>query len=460
MAIEEVLDHRTGPGPRRVPQTWVTRAATRWMLGLLVVVLLALVLRLAALAATHPLPLTNDPADYSRVALSIAHGHGYPPSDVVPVGGPSAFRPPGFPFFLAGIYKISGESVTVARAVQALLGAAIVALEALIALELWGPTVGLVAGFLAAIFPPLIIDGITLLSEPLFVTLVLAAVLSSLRWRRSGRVPWLVAAGALTGLAILTRQNAELLVIPLLFAARRNSSWRHLRTYRAPAALLACTVVVVLPWTIRNAVDLHGFVPVSDQDGYTLAGTYNATSQAQNGAWITAKEDPTVDATITRYGRQGELALDSRLRSQAVNFALDHPGYLFNVALHNTLRLFNLGGTQYETGVVRGEDNLGRDWGRLMTLGLFPFLVLAVAGLFTRAARRAPRWFWAVPIVMLPAIMVLASNRIRAPIDPFLLILGALALTELVPRAVRRKIQFSWTGRRRLHRLRLVRSTA
>jgi hypothetical protein len=40
---------------------------------------------------------------------------------------------------------------------------------------------------------------------------------------------------------------------------------------------------------------------------------------------------------------------------------------------------------------------------------------------------------------MLASIMVLASNRIRAPIDPFLLILGALALTELLPKAVGRR---------------------
>ena len=418
---------------------WPTTVQTRWRAGLIGVVLVAFILRLGAVAGTHGLALTNDPADYNHIARSIADGHGYPPSGVVPVGGVSAFRPPGYPFFLAGVYRITGDSVTAGRVAQALLGAVAVGLIALIALELWGPVVGLVAGLLAAIFPPLIIDGMTLLSEPLFVTCMLAAIWGVLRWRRGGAIPWLVAAGVLTGLSILTRQNGELVLLPLLFAARRNGSWRQLRSYAAPALLLACTVAVVLPWTIRNAVELHGFVPVSDQDGYTLAGTYNATSRSQNGLWIVATRDPAMAGVVAHHGRQGELVLDRELRSQARKFALAHPGYLFSVAAHNTLRLFNLAGTNFEREAARGDYNLGSGWARLMTLGLFPFLVLALAGLFTRAARRAPAWFWAIPILMWIPIMVLATNRIRAPIDAFLLILGALALTELIPRWLRRR---------------------
>ena len=408
-----------------------------WRTGLIAVVLVGLLVRLGAVAATHGLPLTNDPLDYDHIARSIADGHGYPPSHVS--GGASAFRPPGFPVFLAGVYKVTGGSVTAGRVAQALLGVAVVGLIALIALELWGPVVSLAAGALAAVFPPLIIDGMTLMSEPLFVACLLSAVLSTLYWRRSGRVRWLVAAGVVTGLAILTRQNGELLLLPLLFAARRSGSWRQLRSYAPAGALLACTLAVVLPWTIRNAVELHAFVPVSDQDGYTLVGTYNATSRAQHGLWIIGNQDPAIAAQVARYSRQGEVALDSRLRAQARRFALAHPGYLFDVAFHNTLRLFNLGGMGYEREVARGDYNLGPGWARLMTFGLFPFLVLALAGLFTRAARRALPWFWAIPLLMWLPVMVLANNRIRAAIDPFVLILGALALIEFVPRWFKRR---------------------
>jgi len=35
---------------------------------------------------------------------------------------------------------------------------------------------------------------------------------------------------------------------------------------------------VVAPWTIRNAVVMHALIPVSDETGGTLAGTYNPVS--------------------------------------------------------------------------------------------------------------------------------------------------------------------------------------
>src|SRR4051794_38288627 len=123
------------------------------------IVLVALAVRLVAIAATPHIPLASDPADYARHASSIAAGHGYPSSAVVRAGGATAIRPPAYPHLLAGVYKVSGDSVLAGRVVQAVIGAAIVAVIALVALELFGPLTAIVAGALAAIFPPLIVDG-------------------------------------------------------------------------------------------------------------------------------------------------------------------------------------------------------------------------------------------------------------------------------------------------------------
>src|SRR3954447_13768925 len=292
-----------GPFP-----TGPTRSRVALVAG--AIVLVALAVRLGAIAATPHIALASDPADYARHARSISAGHGYPSSAVVRAAGATAIRPPAYPYLLAGVYKISGGSVLAGRVAQAAIGAAIVGVIALVALELFGPTTAVVAGALAAIFPPLIVDGMTLLSDPLFVLLELTALLAALRWRATGRPPWLIAAGVLAGLSILTRQNGELLLIPLLFAVRRPGPWRSVGTYKAPVVLLACVVLIVLPWTIRNAVVMHAFVPVSDQDGYTLAGTYNSTSRAHSGEWITANQDPSMDRLIARSPAISEVALD------------------------------------------------------------------------------------------------------------------------------------------------------
>jgi hypothetical protein len=58
---------------------------------------------------------------------------------------------------------------------------------------------------------------------------------------------------------------------------------------------------------------------------------------------------------------------------------------------------------------------------------------LAAVGLFTREARRAPQWLWAIPILLaLSVILVNAETpRFRSPIDPYLIMLAACALVSL-----------------------------
>jgi hypothetical protein len=56
--------------------------------------------------------------------------------------------------------------------------------------------------------------------------------------------------------------------------------------------------------------------------------------------------------------------------------------------------------------------------------------VLAIAGAFTRRARTAPLWFWAVPIFLFVSVVWLGTGgaRFRSPVDPFLILLAASAV--------------------------------
>jgi hypothetical protein len=90
----------------------------------------------------------------------------------------------------------------------------------------------------------------------------------------------------------------------------------------------------------------------------------------------------------------------------------------------------------------------GRDWwqvsGRTLSLPgwtadvsgvvFLVFLVLAAVGAFTAAARVPPRWFWLMPVLMLLSVLfVVGETRFRAPTDPFVVLLSALAVARLVP---------------------------
>ena len=70
------------------------------------ILLLALLLRVGYVAVTPEYTFVHDASDYDRHAMSIARGDGYPgaqsPDRV------SAFRPPAYPYLLAGAYKVAG----------------------------------------------------------------------------------------------------------------------------------------------------------------------------------------------------------------------------------------------------------------------------------------------------------------------------------------------------------------
>ncbi len=62
--------------------------------------------------------------------------------------------------------------------------------------------------------------------------------------------------------------------------------------------------------------------------------------------------------------------------------------------------------------------------------------LLALAGLATRAARAAPRWPWAVPVLFALSVVFInvETPRFREPVDPFLLVLAGAAVSAVVTR--------------------------
>lgn len=408
--------------------------------------LLALAIRIGVVVETRDYAPQTDDRDFDRVALSIAEGRGYPPTTLSADGGPSAFRPPGFAYALGGVYAatgVPGERARwdLARAGEAALGTVAVALTGLIALMAFGTTTGLVALGLAAVYPPLVLTSASLLSETLFIPLVLGAVVAALAYRRApASMRWAAAAGALAGLATLTRSNGLLLVLPLAvavaFAARGTAARGAARPGRAPAVLLAAFVLTVAPWTIRNAVELDAFVPVTTQGGFGLAGTYNAQSRDRadvRAAWRVPSLVPEYDAVIRQPGLS-EPDVSRSLRRRSLSFLRSDPGYLAEVCYWNVRRLLNLADAIDLERILWRDYGVGPGLSDASVVGFWLAAVLALGALATRAGRSAVRrsspLLWAAPVVLVASAVPIAGNmRYRIPADPFILVLTALALT-------------------------------
>ena len=127
-----------------------------------------------------------------------------------------------------------------------------------------------------------------LMTEPLSATLLIGAVLAFLRASDDNDWRWAGATGLLAGALTLVRAEfiVLLLLLPLLALVRRP---QELRAAALPAAAIALgAVLVIAPWTIRNASALDRFVPVSTGGGKTL---YIGTNLEADGDAVKLRAD-------------------------------------------------------------------------------------------------------------------------------------------------------------------------
>ena len=278
------------------------------------------------LAVAHWLP--NDAPDDGRVYAQIARNtleqHVYSHATEAPYD-PTLIRLPGYPLFLASIYSIFGHTNNGAvRIVQALVDTATCAVIALLAFY-WQPdekrkrATAIAALALAAICPFTTIYSATILTEVpttfLVMTMFLAATIGfrktfttedtekDLGKRKSFRhaLLWWGLAGLLGGLAVMFRPDSGLflaaigitLVVtalfgvppldglmskkqdspeggtanekPHIFALPAHSEFS--RTIAAGALFSFAFILVLLPWTIRNARVFHLFQPLAPSHG-------------------------------------------------------------------------------------------------------------------------------------------------------------------------------------------------
>jgi len=409
-----------------------------WAVGLLL--LLGLALRVLYVLHTQNFVARVDARSYDYLAKTLAKGHGWG-------YGTSAYRPPGYPIFLAGIYLLVGiphqvnPSWTDARLVEAVFSTIGVGLIGLMAWQVAGRAAALIALFIAALYLPLVLVGDSLMSESLFVLLVLIATNCALRARVARRRWWwIVAAGVFSGFAALTRGNGLVVGIALalvVWTVRPRWSWRALA---APLVLVLVMCLTISPWTIRNANAQHAFIPVTTELGTTLGGTYNDTAAKKRFMWQIGGY-PNYHS-IKSNKKLTEAQRDSQLTSAVFRYIGKHPLYPVEATFWNTMRLLELQGrrvsrmTAYaDTFATAGVDDVG-------VVNFWIVAVLAIVGAFTLSARRMPRSLWAVPLLLwiTTAPIVAGTPRHRAAMDPFVILLAACGVKALVAAVARSRL--------------------
>lgn len=293
-----------------------------WWVG--AAALVALVLRVAwGLWVDRPPEAFIDPARYVGYGRAIADGRGM----IEPLTGrPTAYYPPGYPWFV-GIVTWLGQPftdsvVTLVVLVQAVLGSVSVLLGALIGRVLAGRRAGIVAAFGLALYPNLVFHSGAVLGETLYNVLFLAfcATVVTAPWPEGLTTRRVLGAGLLLGLAVLVRP-ISLAIIPVAALAWWVGT-RQLRVVvRSTLVLTVAVVAAIVPWTVRNAVRMDAFVPISTNTGENLCIGHAAGA---TGSFTLQSECDTKASLMD--GPAGEVAADREKQRIAFRAMADRPG--------------------------------------------------------------------------------------------------------------------------------------
>jgi 4-amino-4-deoxy-L-arabinose transferase-like glycosyltransferase len=398
------------------------RTDVRWAAGL---ALFALVLRLAFVLGYGQDPGAGFPANdtlaYDLLGRSLASGDGYNS-----FAGASVQWPPAYPFLLGAVYGIFGAGVTHALVLNAVLGAATVALLYWLALRVLGRRAAIACAALLAIFPGQILIADVMLSETLYTLELVAFVAAALALGRRPRS--LALLGVLAGLAALTR--GEGFFFPLIVLAMGLRPAERRAALRQAAVVAGVMLLTVVPWTVRNAIVADAFVPVSTNSSTTLWSGHNPSADG----------GPRFRVDIRQRSKLRGAALEveeARIqRRDAIDFALRNPRRELEL-IPLKLRRHLTGDSQVITKWINTDTD--RPMGKTATdaaklwADVFWYALLAAtlasAVLFGRRLWRDPalRGMLAFMAITIPlyGFVYYGNFRYRIPLEPLMIVVAA-----------------------------------
>lgn len=259
------------------------------------------------------------------------------PDPVDPPTRPLIQRMPGYPLFLASVWRVTGRQAYLpAQWLQVVLGSLLPLLLYGAARRLFGETAGIVAGTITAINPPMawlsvvpLYDGFVLLLAGLVIWLLARA-----EGRGQPLADW-----ALLGLAAAVGvyfKSTFLIVPPLVVAAAAPRLGLRRAALRGALAV-GIPLLALLPWVVRNerlydrAILTNTFFWATVWEGFGEIGNdFGAVlDDRATYAMVTAGQPEIVYAS-PEY--------DDLIRPRVLEVLKTRPGFLVRLAAHRVLR--------------------------------------------------------------------------------------------------------------------------
>ena len=363
------------------------------------------------------------------IAGHLAAGHGFAAG---PAGAPAptASLAPVAPAALSVALRVTHSHPFALPALAIFAGAVATLAAARLVTGLHGPTAGRAAGWAVAL-SPLLAAGATLPGPALFGLLMLLALTAGAEWLRTPRRARAVGVGALCGLAALTAPVGTI-TAPLLLAW----GWRPLgltlparERLNQSALLILGFVGVVVPWAVRNSIELGAPVGVTTSTGVALRSGNNPSiwdTPALRGGTIDVLR---VEPYASQLARATEPEADQRAFGDALSFiASRSPTDVARVAL---ARLTRLASPRLESdGAATPAPPRADPSGPVLMVAETVWMLLAVWGALISVSGPR-RWFQSLPLVTL---LALVSNI--TPVPPETMCISRFELQFAVARTV------------------------
>jgi 4-amino-4-deoxy-L-arabinose transferase-like glycosyltransferase len=375
-------------------------------------------------------PFLYEPGN---IAYSIAIGHGFG-SPFRADTGPTAWSAPIYPYIVAGFFEIFGtydyRAFLAAVALNILCSTLACVPLYYAGIRIRGPGVGAVAAWLWAIFPNAIIIPFQWIWDTSISTLLAAAILwATLAVAESRRARDWCAYGLLWGVTLMTNPTLSSL-LPFLLGWMAYRAWKERRAWIGNLTFSAAVIALCcVPWTIRNYIVFHAFVPTRSAFGMQF---WIGNNEHYSDRWAVWRDPLDNQDERDKYVQMGEIAYMAEKRHEAIDFMLSHPRREAHMIFRRFVSTWT--GSAYPL-----SDFIATTYWAIRAILLVNFLAAigALAGIIVLWRRRSEYFFpVSVFVIVFPFAEYLAQAllRYRNPIDPIVMLLTAIAVAEVFAR--------------------------
>ena len=403
--------------------------------------LFPLIIRIFVFTQLQNTPIVNIPIADSKTYIDIA-------TKILSVswlGNFSTFTNPFYGYFVSIIKLVFGflplKNFDVVLLAQSILSSCTIVLIYKIAQRIFDKNIALISVILISLNEILVFFDNTILSVSLINFLNTAVIFTLYKYSDTKKYLYIILAGVLAGLSIITRANYIIFVIFIIIWFYILNQKTIVKTLKPLAIFAGGLIAVVLLMTIRNYIVSSEIITVSSNFGYNF---YIGNNDKANGTYVI----PRFITSTDQYYEEKQSENEANLRTgkqlshsgasffwfkEGLKFIIHHPGKYFQLEWKKIYLFFN------NTEAANNLSNYtARDYSYVLKylpsnfgiISAFGLLGIILSLIYKKSRKTLLIIFFLLSYFLANLIFMVASEY-RAPLIPFMIMFGIYGIKQL-----------------------------